>query len=78
MSKSQVIVFSVLHQGLTKTEVATKYGVTWRWVHTLVTRYQQDGLAGLEPKSRRPHTNPQQTSEVTKARIITLRTQLTS
>lgn len=77
MSKSQVIVFSVLHQGLTKTEVAEKYGVSWRWVHILVTRYQQDGLAGLEAKSRRPHTNPQQTSEATTARIIELRTQLT-
>ncbi|MEG2778996.1 MAG: IS481 family transposase [Aurantimicrobium sp.] len=76
MSKSQVIVFSVLHQGLTKTEVAEKYDVSWRWVHTLVTRYQQDGLAGLEAKSRRPHTNPKQTSEATTARIIELRTQL--
>lgn len=78
MSKSQVIVFSVVQQGLSKTEVATKYGVSWRWVHTLVTRYEKEGLPGLEPKSRRPHTNPRQTSEATKARIITLRTQLTT
>lgn len=76
MSKSQVIVLSVIQQGLTKTEVAAKYGVSWRWVHTLVTRYQQDGLAGIEPKSRRPHTNPKQTSEATKARIVDLRIQL--
>ena len=77
MSKSHVIVLSVIQQGLTKTEVAEKFGVSWRWVHTLVTRYEQDGLAGIEPKSRRPHTNPNQTSDAIKARIIELRTHLT-
>jgi transposase len=44
MSKSRVIVLSVVQQGLTKAEVARKYGVTWRWVHTLVTRYEQGGF----------------------------------
>lgn len=77
MSKSHVIVLSVVQQGLTKTEVAEKFGVSWRWVHTLVTRYEKDGLAGIEPKSRRPHTNPNQTSDAIKARIIELRTHLT-
>jgi transposase len=44
MSKSRIIVLSVVQQGLTKAEAARKYGVSWRWVHTLVTRYGKDGL----------------------------------
>ena len=45
MSKSRIIVLSVVQQGLTKAEVARKYGVTWQWVHELVTRYERDGEA---------------------------------
>jgi transposase InsO family protein len=76
MSKSRVIVLSVVQQGLSKAEVARKYGVTWRWVHTLVTRYEKGGLEALEPRSRRPHTNPTTTSVETRERITTLRKKL--
>ena len=76
MSKSRVIVLSVVQQGLSKAEVARKYGVTWRWVHTLVTRYERGGLEALEPRSRRPHTNPKTTSVETRERITTLRKKL--
>jgi transposase InsO family protein len=76
MSKSRVIVLSVVQQGLTKAEVARKYGVTWRWVHTLVTRYEQDGEAGLEPHSRAPLSNKNQTPPDVTNRVIELRHQL--
>jgi transposase InsO family protein len=76
MSKSRVIVLSVIQQGLTKAEVARKYGVTWRWVHTLVTRYEQDGEIGLEPRSRAPHSTKNHTPPETTDRIIELRHQL--
>ena len=78
MSKSRVIVLSVVQQGLTKAEVARKYDVSWQWVHTLVTRYEQHGLEGLEPRSRRPKTNPQQTASETTERILTLRLELSA
>jgi transposase InsO family protein len=78
MSKSRVIVLSVVQQGLTKAEVARKYGVSWRWVHTLVTRYEQDGEPGLEPHSRAPRSNKNQTSASIADRIIALRTELTT
>lgn len=77
MSKSRVIVLSVVHQGLTKSEVARKFGVSWQRVHELVTRYERDGEAGLEPKSRRPHTNKNQTPPHLVERVIELRHQLT-
>ena len=77
MSKSRVIVLSVVHQGLTKSEAARKFGVSWQWVHELVTRYERDGEAGLEPKSRRPHSNKNQTPPHLVERVIELRHQLT-
>lgn len=76
MSKSRVIVLSVVQQGLSKAEVARKYDVSWRWVHTLVTRYEQHGLEGIEPRSRRPKTNPNQTTPELTDRILQLRREL--
>jgi transposase InsO family protein len=76
MSKSRVIVLSVFQQGLTKAEVARKYGVSWQWVHTLVTRYERDGEAGLDPQSRAPHTNKHQTPPGVSERIVELRGEL--
>jgi transposase InsO family protein len=76
MSKSRVIVLSVVQQGLTKAEAARKFGVTWRWVHTLVSRYEEEGLDALE-KSRRPKSNPRQTPPTVVRRILELRKELT-
>lgn len=73
MSKHKAIVMSVVEAGLTKAEAARQYGVSWRWVHTLVSRYQAEGLDGLEPRSRRPHSNPSITHPDVRARIIGLR-----
>lgn len=38
MSKERFIVLSAIHGHLTKAEAARRYEVTWRWVHTLITR----------------------------------------
>jgi leucine-zipper of insertion element IS481 len=61
MSKMRVIVLAITHQGLTKEQAATKYKVTKRWINILLNRYHQGGLEALEPKSRRPKTNPNTT-----------------
>jgi transposase InsO family protein len=76
MSKAKVIVLCVVHQGLTKAEAARRYNVSWQWVHTLVTRYEQGGIDALEPHSRRPAANPRSTPPATQQRIIELRQQL--
>ena len=39
-------------------EVARDYGVSRRWVQKLVARYQLEGEAAFEPRSRRPHRSP--------------------
>lgn len=76
MSKAKVIVLSVVEQGLTKAEAARRFDVSWQWVHTLVTRYEAGGLDGLEPRSRRPATNPRQLPEPARTRIVELREKL--
>jgi transposase len=76
MSKNRVIVLSVTHQNQTIREVARKYGVSERWVYTLLRKYRQNGLEGLEPESKRPKTNPHQTGPETAELIKDLRISL--
>jgi transposase len=57
VSKERVIVLSVVQQHLSKAEAARRYEVSWRCVHTLVTRYQACGWEAVEARSRRPHSN---------------------
>lgn len=40
-------------------------------------RYDTDGEAGLEPRSRRPRSNPNRVSDQVEQRIVDLRKQLT-
>jgi transposase InsO family protein len=58
MSMARVLIMSVVVEGRTKSEVARDYGVTRQWVQTLVRRYELEGEAAFEPRSRRPRTNP--------------------
>jgi transposase-like protein len=44
------------------TQVADRYGVSRRSVHTWVRRYQESGLAGFADRSHRPHSQPRQVS----------------
>lgn len=41
--------------------IAEQTGLSTRWVHTLLSRYTQQGPEGLHPQSRRPHTTPNAT-----------------
>ena len=61
--KNLVIVRSVLDQGLTAAQAAAGYGVTRQWVHTLIRRYQTEGLDGLSPRSKARASRPGTTSE---------------
>lgn len=76
MAKARVIVLSVVHQGLSKAEAARRYRVSWQWVHTLVTRYWEGGLEAIEPRSRRPSSNPRATPDRVRDRIVELRKSL--
>ncbi|HAM45285.1 MAG TPA: hypothetical protein DCM67_09750 [Propionibacteriaceae bacterium] len=78
MSKHRVVVLKIVAGQLSVSEAAAAYGVSRRHVHRLLARYRAEGLAGLEPRSRRPRSNPATTSEEVRARIVELRLALTA
>jgi transposase InsO family protein len=76
MGMARLVVTAVLVEGRTKSEVARQYGISRRWVITLVQRYLADGDAGLEPRSRRPRTSPQQTAQAVEDEVVAIRKDL--
>jgi transposase InsO family protein len=76
MGMPQLIVIAVLVEGRSKSEVARQYGVSRRWVITLVQRYLAEGDAGLHPRSRRPLSSPLQTPRVVEEEIVAIRKEL--
>jgi transposase InsO family protein len=76
MGMAQLVVTAVLVEGRTKSEVARQYGVSRRWVITLVQRYLAEGEAGLQPRSRRPRASPQRTGQELEDEIIAIRKDL--
>ena len=75
-SKAQVIVLTLIHEGLTPSQVAARFGVSRQWVHRLLLRYKAGGLEGLEPSSKAPHSNPRAISEQMRLRSCSLRQEL--
>jgi transposase InsO family protein len=78
MSRARVAVLKVASGQLSVTESAAEQGFSRRHLHRLLTLYRQGGLDALEPRSRRPRTNPAQTSEEVRERVIELRSALTA
>jgi transposase InsO family protein len=58
MSKARLVITAVIIEGRTQSEVAAAYGVSRGWVSKLVARYNAEGEASFEPRSRRPKTSP--------------------
>jgi transposase InsO family protein len=76
MSLARLVVTAVLVEGRSKAAVGRDYGVSRRWVHELVRRFQAEGEAGLEPRSRRPRASPHQIPEALEQEIVELRKHL--
>jgi transposase len=76
MSVGRLVVTGVRLEGRKVAEVARDYGVSRQWVYTLLRRYDAEGEAGLEPRSRRPHGNARATPPEVEQRIVELRKQL--
>ena len=77
MSKNRVIVEAVL-AGQSHGSVARQYGISTVWVGKLVARWRAGGWDAVETKSTRPRSNPNATGDVTVARIVALRHELTA
>lgn len=78
MHRNQLLITAITTQGLSYREAAQKYGASKSWIHELHQRWLVEGDAALHPRSRAPHTHPNQTPPEVRDRVLELRTQLTA
>lgn len=57
-------------EGETVTALAEAYGVSRKTVHKWIKRREEEGVAGLQDRSRAPHTSPQEVSQEVIERIL--------
>ena len=76
MSRARVAVLQVVSNQLSVTEAAAEYGFSRRHLHRLLARYREGGVEALEPRSRRPLSNPAQTPVAVRERVVELRSRL--
>jgi transposase InsO family protein len=73
MSLARLVITAIYAEKRNKSEVAREYGVSRRWVQKLAARYDAEGEAAFQPRSRRPKTSPHQVSGELEAEIVDLR-----
>jgi transposase InsO family protein len=78
MSKARVAVLKVITKQLSVTQAAEDHGYSRRHLQRLLARYREGGLDAVDPRSRRPRSNPHATPDAVRDRIIELRLQLTA
>src|SRR5215831_17717521 len=76
MSKPRLVITAVTVEKRPVSEVARTYGVARSWVYALLARYQAEGEAAFEPRSRRPKTSPRAISPDTADLIVRVRKDL--
>src|SRR5215210_164019 len=76
MGMPELVVTAVLVEGRSRTEAARDYGVSRRWMITLVQRFLAEGDAGLQPRSRRPLRSPTRTADELEDEILAIRKDL--
>ena len=77
MSKARLVITAVTVEKRPVGEVARSYGVARSWIYTLLARYEAEGEAAFEARSRRPGTSPRAISGDTSDLIVRLRKELT-
>ncbi len=78
MSKHRVTVLKVVSKHLSVTAAAAEYRISRGHLQRLLRRYRDGGLDALEPRSRRPLTNPGRMPDPVRERIVALRIELTA
>jgi transposase InsO family protein len=76
MSKARVVVLEVTSGHLSVTAAARVYGLSRQHIYRLLARYHQGGLDAVEPRSRRPASNPRAVSDQVIIAIVELREKL--
>lgn len=72
----RLIVQRVREEGWPVAHVAKAMGISRQCAHRWLTRYQEEGDAGLKDRSSRPHTSPNQTPPEVEARVVEARQRL--
>jgi transposase InsO family protein len=78
MSRARVAVLKVISKELPVTAAAAGYGYSRQHLHRLIARYRAGGLDAVEPRSRRPKSNPQATGDKVREFIVRTRLELTA
>ena len=78
MSRARVAVLKVISKQLSVTAAAAEYGYSRQHLHRLIARYRAGGLDAVEPRSRRPLSNPQATEDKVRDFIVKTRLELTA
>jgi transposase InsO family protein len=76
MSKARLVITALFVEHQAPAEVASRYGVHRAWVYKLKARYEAEGDAALEPRSRRPHTSPGAIAPSTVDLVLRIRKEL--
>ena len=71
-----LLVERVIAQGRPVAHVAKELGISRQCAHRWITRFQSEGVAGLQDRSSRPLRSPNQTPIEIEARVLGLRAQL--
>jgi transposase InsO family protein len=77
LDKARFLVETHLLTGRPIGGLAAAHGVSRSWLYKVLARYRAEGPAGLEPRSRRPHSTPTRIVERYEDAIVELRKQLT-
>ena len=75
-SKARLVITAVVLEKRPVAQVVRDYGVSRSWVYELLVRYQTEGEAAFEPRSRRPQVSPRATPPETVELVLRLRKQL--
>src|SRR6201993_523601 len=78
MSKARVVVLEVVSGNLSISAAARAYGMSRQHIYRLLDRYRQGGLEAVDPRSRRPASNPRAVPDEVIAAIVVLRETLTA
>ena len=73
MSKARLVITAVTIEGRSKSSVAREYGLSRRWVQKLLLRYQSEGEAAFESRSRRPRSSPRRIPDRLEDEIVEMR-----
>ncbi|MBA2558610.1 MAG: DDE-type integrase/transposase/recombinase [Propionibacteriales bacterium] len=77
-SKARLVITALFTEHRRPAEVAARYGVHRSWVYKLKARYETEGDAAFEPRSRRPKTSPNALDQHIVDLILELRDNLTT